>query len=358
MKNIIIEETMNTQFENNVNTETADRQFELPRDPFDEPLGEQLVLNDTDFAAARNSITVDGMDFSFMKPPYMNFDDHIRTKGKLQEAYRQREFLLLYGYSGYGKTTVLKQFHEKYPDYVHYIPNFTSLSPAQMLVKMGTCIGLSLKQRISEITVLEERLSSMNGIMYLFDEVSLDYPDSIKKLEKLRDIYMATGVPICICGIPRLYKMLYDSRNHDRYCSITTRLDEHEMKGMRREDAGNYLNMVAETENLKFTYIAQQALIRIALSTNMGGIHAFTTIIGRCITVARVKYYTASGRSFPDHTRCIRPAIPEGKAYPGAELILTPPVTPEPILIDEGLVEGLLGEYKSHFPKATVSKED
>jgi len=53
-----------------------------------------------------------------------------------------------------------------------------------------------------------------------------------------------------------------------------------------------------------------------------------------------------------------RPAIPEGKASPGAELILTPPVTPEPILIDEGLVEGLLGEYKSHFPKATVSKED
>ena len=37
--------------------------------------------------------------------------------------------------------------------------------------------------------------------------------------------------------------------------------------------------------------------------------------------------------------------IPEGKAYPGAELILTPPVTPEPILIDEGLVKGLLGEY-------------
>lgn len=164
--------------------------------------------------------------------------------------------------------------------------------------------------------------------------------------------------PVCHTSIPRLYEMLYDCRNHDRYCSVTTRLDEHEMKGMRREDAGNYLNMVASTENLKFTYIAQQALIRIVLCTNMGGIHAFTTIIGRYITVARVKYYTAPGRSFPDYTRCIRPAIPEGKAYPGAELILTPPATPEPILIDEGLVEGLLGEYKSHFPKVTVSKED
>ena len=103
MKDTITKETMNIQLENNVNTESADSQFDLPNDPFDEPLGEQFVMNDTYFAAARGLVTVDGMDFSFLKPPYMNFDDHIRTKGKLQEAYRQREFLLLYGYSGCGK---------------------------------------------------------------------------------------------------------------------------------------------------------------------------------------------------------------------------------------------------------------
>lgn len=67
------------------------------------------------------------------------------------------------------------------------IPNFNSLGPALILVKMGNCIGLSPKQRVSEITVLEEQLASMNEIMYLFEEVSLDYPDSIKKLEKFRD---------------------------------------------------------------------------------------------------------------------------------------------------------------------------
>ena len=119
----------------------------------------------------------------------------------------------------------MKQFYEKYPDYIHYIPDFTSPGPVQMLVKMGNCIGLPLKQRISEIATLQERLASINGIMFLFDEVSLDYSDSFKKLEKLRDIYMATGVPICICGVHRLYKMLYDSRNYDKYCSIITRLD-------------------------------------------------------------------------------------------------------------------------------------
>ncbi len=120
---------------------------------------------------------------------------------------------------------------------------------------------------------------------------------------------METQTPICICDVPRLYHMLYDSRHYDKYCSLITRLDEHEMRSMRREDAGNYLNMVAEKENLRFTYPAQQALIRVALSTTTGGIHAFTTIIGRCITLVRVMYYKASGRSFPDNAQCVRPVV-------------------------------------------------
>ena len=251
----------------------------------------------------------------------------------------------------------LTQFSEKYPEFIHFIPDFTSLSPAQMLVKMGNCIGLPLKQRSSEVFALQDRLKAMHGMMYLFDEVSLEDPGSFTKLELLRKIYMATATPICICGVPRLFRVLYDTRHYDRYCSLITRLDEHEMQGMRREDAGNYLNMVAEKERLRFTYPAQQALIRVALCTTMGGIHAFTTIIGRCITLARVMYYKSPGRTFPDNTHCIRPAIPDGKAYPGAELILTPPATPEPVLIDEGMVNNMLSEYKSHFPKEISKKE-
>ena len=92
--------------------------------------------------------------------------------------------------------------------------------------------------------------------------------------------------------------------------ALITRPDEHEMRAMRREDAGNYLNMVAEKEALRFTYPAQQALIRSALFTTTGGIHAFTTIIGRCITLPRVMYYKAPEHSFPDNAHCTRPAVP------------------------------------------------
>lgn len=146
------------------------------------------------------------------------------------------------------------------------------------------------------------------------------------------------------------------SKHFDEFCSVTSRIDEHEMRGMRRVDAGNYLNMMAETENVRLTYRAQQMLIAVALNSSIGGIHAFTTILGRCITLSRVLYYNSPGHSFPDNTQCIRPAVPNGKAYPGAELILTPPATPETVTIDEMMVSQMQSEYKSHFPKATPNR--
>lgn len=50
---------------------------------------------------------------------------------------------------------------------------------------------------------------------------------------------------------------------------------------------------------------------------------------------------------------CIRLAVLEGKTYPCAELILTPPATLDPVLINEGMVSNMLNEYKSHLPTDT-----
>ena len=326
------------------------------QDPFDEPLEppesvERLILNDTYFAAARNAITVDGMAYSFLKPPYMNFEDQIRAKQKLKEAYTQQEFLLLYGYSGCGKTTVLSQFAEKYSSYIYLIRDFDALSPAQLLVEMGECINLPVKLRKSEMNNLKRQLKSLQGVMFLFDEVTAESASSFTKLEMLRKIHDETGIPIVICGVPLLHKTIYDSSRFDYYCSLISRLDEHEMHGMRRRDAGNYIELVAHEENVQFTYPAQQALISTALNSGIGGINAFTTVIGRCITLARVQYYNSEGRSIPDKTKCIRTEIPGDVAYPGAKLILTLPTTPDPIQISEQMVSEMQGEYKSHFPK-------
>lgn len=214
-------------------------------------------------------------------------------------------------------------------------------------------INIPIKHRKSEIQTLINAIKYHPGIIFLFDEVTADPI----KLSLLRKIYEDAHVPIVICGIPLLYSNLYDSRHFDDFCSVTSRIDEHEMHGMRRVDAGSYLNMIAEKESVRFSYKAQQMLIATALNSSIGGIHAFTTIIGRCITLARVLYYNSPGHSFPDNTQCIRPALPDGKAYPGAELILTPPATPEPVTIDEAMVGQMQSEYKSHFPKVAQHSE-
>ena len=56
---------------------------ETETDPFDEALDDNIILDDVYFSASRDAVTLDGMQFSFIKPPYMNFDDHIRVKRKL-----------------------------------------------------------------------------------------------------------------------------------------------------------------------------------------------------------------------------------------------------------------------------------
>lgn len=41
----------------------------MAADPFDHPLEDTLILNNTSFGATRDAITVDGMEYSFLKPP-------------------------------------------------------------------------------------------------------------------------------------------------------------------------------------------------------------------------------------------------------------------------------------------------
>ena len=39
--------------------------------PFDEELEDNVIINDTYFMASRDTVALDGMQFSFMKPPYI-----------------------------------------------------------------------------------------------------------------------------------------------------------------------------------------------------------------------------------------------------------------------------------------------
>lgn len=333
-------------------------------DPFDEPLdsifdeNEELVLDDVYFEAAKNSVTLDGMTYSYLKPPYMNFGDQSNAKRKMMEAYNQREFLLLYGYSGSGKSTLQMQFADRYPDFIKRIENFDELAPLDLNRKIGELIGIDLIHKGSQIDKLTTFFNNHLGYMLVFDNVSFARGSTFIKMDTLRKLNEKGHIPIIISGVNKLYNDLYSDKNLPSTCSIVSRLDEYELQGMGRVDAAKYLIMVSDVENAKFSYPAQQALIATALNKLVGGINALVTVLGRCVTMARAKYYNSDGRTLPDKTECVRPAVPNGKEYPGAELILTLPVTPDPVLIDEFLVAKMQSEYKSHFPTLEKKAEE
>ncbi len=331
-------------------------------DPFDEPLAdiferkEELVLDDVFFEDARESVTLDGMTFDYVQPPYINFENQNQAKKKILECYNHNLFLLLYGYSGSGKTTLQTQFEARYPRFVIRIEDFDELAPLELLIRIGDRVGIELMHKGSQAGKLRDHLKKHPGYMLMFDNVSLKRPTDIDKLEMLRTIHEYAHIPIVFSGVQKLYDDLYDDKKLPRTCSIVSRMDEFKLTGMTRKDAGIYLTKVSKEENFTLTYAAQQALIATALNTTIGGINAFVTILGRCITLVRAAYYTSDGRTPPDKAKCVKPAIPDGDEYPGSEIIITLPVTPEPVLIDEFLVSKKLSEYKSHFPKVDSKK--
>ncbi len=319
---------------------------EIIKDPFDEMLEtERLDLSEEMRKKAREKITYDGMYYSFTVPSYMLFDDQAAAKRKLREAYTQNEFLLIYGYSGCGKSTILSQFASRYPEVVFYIEDFESLSETGLIVKMGECVNLPLKMRKTEIESLKKHLSSHNKVMFLFDEVTATTEKAYNKLEMLRRIHDSTGVPIAISGVTYLYDTIHAPLLYNKFCSLITRLDERKMEGMKSDDASAFIKKISKEENVWFSHLAQQALIRTALNTNIGGINAFTTVIGRCITLARACYYNSDGHTLPDKEKGLKVVDDNGIT------VLTLPPTPETVDISQQMVFEMQAEYKSSFQK-------
>jgi len=326
-------------------------------DPFDEPLPDPTaILSVLNQYESPSPLIFEGCCYRYSKPPYMLFQDQANTKRRLRETYTQRLFLLLFGYSGCGKTTVLRQFSDKYPGIVFYIDDFGSLSLSQLLLRMGQCVNLPLKLRTSSKDILADALKANPHIMFLFDEVDVfDTAGNLRKFDILRKIHDTTGNPMVLCGTSVLYNKLYSERNYDKFGQLLRRLDECEMKGMLRSDAANYLNMICREENVNFTFQARQILEPLALNAKIGGIAVFTLIIGRAITLKRIQYYRSDGHSIPDSAECARMALKEGLVCPGPDTAITLPPTPDRLTIDEALIGTCMADFKRQLLKRSMA---
>lgn len=330
---------------------TLDTEATTLSDPFDEPLPDpNAMLSLRNQYEAPSQLIYEGCCFRYTKPPYMLFEDQANAKRRLRETYTQRLLLLLFGYTGCGKSTVLRQFEEKYPGVVFYVEDFGSLTLSRLLQRMGTCVHLPLKMRTASKDTLIDALKANPHVMFLFDEVDpFDVAGNMRKFDMIRKIHDATGNPMVICGTNVLYDKLYGDRTVERFGQLLRRLDECEMKGMLRSDAVNYLNMVSHEENVGFTFQARQILEPLALNAKLGGISLFTLLIGRAITLKRIQYFHSDGRSVPETAQCIHTPAKQGLSYPGPDTSISLPPTLERITIDEALISSCMADFKKQL---------
>lgn len=83
-----------------------------------------------------------------------------------------------------------------------------------MLVEMGDCINMPIKLRTNEVHNLKRQIEALQGVMFLFDEVTASSNSAFRKIEILRRIHDETHVPIVLCGVPLLHKTIYASNGY------------------------------------------------------------------------------------------------------------------------------------------------
>ena len=316
------------------------------------------IIQNYNQKAVSDQLFHDQKYFQPVRPPYMNFPDQLAAKEALRGAYMDNSFLLLYGYAGSGKTTICQQMAMKMPDNVFYFDQCSQSSPSALLGRVADKMGLSIKQRVSEIAPVVSALRLVSRKMLIFDDIVLDNDiATFQRIDMIKSLHEATNHPVVICGTNALYQRLYDDRWIDKYDHIRSRLITQEMKGMKAKDGYAYLQMMQEKENICFSINARQALVRVATNPKLAGIRKFTLIIGRITSTARADYYRSHGGSLPETAKCIEQIMAPGKTEPVPAFIYILPVTPEPLEIAEDIVLEEIEKCIGSVPKTNGRKK-
>ena len=297
------------------------------------------VFQNYNISPVNEQVRRDHKIFHPARPPYSLIRDQRLAREALFDAFKDNSFLLLHGYAGAGKTTVTRQMAAKVPDSIFYFDQCSQRSPSSLLGMIAEKLGLSIKQRISEIEPIVNALRLSGRHMLIFDDIVLDNDqENYKRINLITSIYETTGQPVVICGTNALYHRLYDDRKLDKYDHIRSRLIRQEMKGITSAEAIEYLEMMKEQEKICFSPNAGQALSSIATNPKQAGIRKFTTIIGRITSAARAEFYSTGGRCIPPNSLCIEQVTAPGSGDVSRAFIYVLPKTTEMLFIPDEMV--------------------
>lgn len=202
--------------------------------------------------------------------------------GWLNTLYQHRAIGALVGPAGSGKTTILHQYCKVNPA-ARYMKCWALMHMGDLLDMIADAVGLTVKGTMFRRQ--QQLISALRGsdTMLLMDEAEFLKSWNIKKLEVLREIWDAIGIPIVLCGTDGLKDVLTRGTGRDncaqlyRRCwqGVTSGITEAEMNAILGDyelapDAARTLTQMA-TDHRHGGMGNAFEMLRIALEITDGG---------------------------------------------------------------------------------------
>ena len=197
--------------------------------------------------------------------------DFIRTKdatcilGICNSCQKLEQLGLVYGRSGFGKTTTLKRYADS-TDKVIYIVCNSLMNANDIIKRIAVALGLKglVGSKDERIAKIKEFFKYNKGYLLIFDEADkLLNKDTISKLDVIKTIYDEVdgdGVGVVLAGEQHLKTKLALY-----FEMVRNRGDlEWELKGLSREEVETYL------QDIKITPKALEELVLRATNENNG----------------------------------------------------------------------------------------
>ena len=192
--------------------------------------------------------------------------------GWMNTLYQHRAIGALVGPAGSGKTTILRKYCEVNPN-ARYMKCWALMHMRDLLDMIADTFDLTLKGTMFRRQ--QQLINELRGsdAILLMDEAELLKTWNVKKLEVLREIWDAIGIPIVLCGTDGLKDVLTRGTGRDNCAQLYRRCWQGVTSGIGEDE------MSAILGEYEMSTDAAKALTQLAADFRHGGMrNAFETL--------------------------------------------------------------------------------
>lgn len=205
--------------------------------------------------------------------------DMQKLVGWLNAVYQHRAIGALVGPAGSGKTTALREYCKVNPE-ARYVKCWALMHMGDLLDMIAEAFNVAVSG--SQFRRQQQLIRALVGsnAMLLLDEAEFLKSWNIKKLEVLREIWDAIGIPIVLCGTEGLEAVLTRGTGRDNCAQLYRRCWQGVTSGIGADEMSAILGEYQMTQD------AAQVLVRMATDHKHGGMGNAFEVLRICLELA------------------------------------------------------------------------